>query len=85
MTLVMPRYFWVQTVPSREGHPGAISDPGAISESHYIVEDGTVTLTDAAGKPLPGQRHKRKLGPEDDEMVVARALLRSKSSRPDVV
>jgi hypothetical protein len=42
-----------------------------------------VSLTDAAGKPLfSGERHTRKLGPEDDEIVVARQLLRSKASRP---
>jgi hypothetical protein len=64
-----PRHFWVQTTPPSDGQPGAIE------ESHYIVEDGTVTLTDAIGNPLFGERHQRKLGPEDDEMAVARQLL----------
>jgi len=41
-----------------------------------------VTLTDA-GKPLPGGCCQCKLGSEDDEMVVARQLLRSKASRLD--
>jgi hypothetical protein len=40
---VTPSYFWVQTAPPREGHPGAIA------EGHYIIEDGTVTLTDVMG------------------------------------
>jgi len=70
------RYFWIQTAPPREG------DPGRIQESHYIVENGTVTLTDA-GKPLPGGCCQCKLGSEDDELVVARQLLRSKASRRD--
>jgi hypothetical protein len=43
---MMPRYFWVQTAPPREGHAGAIA------EGHYVVEDGTLSLTDAAGKPV---------------------------------
>jgi hypothetical protein len=76
---MMPRYFWVQTAPPREGHPGAVT------ESHYVVKDGTVMLTDAAGQPLPGKWYKRRLGPENDEMVVARALLCSKASCPSVV
>ena len=42
-------------------------------------EDGTVMLTDAAGKPLPGEFSRRKLGHEDDEIVIARQLLRSKA------
>jgi hypothetical protein len=75
-TLMTPSYFWVQTAPPRDGHPGAIA------EGHYIVEEGTVTLTHVIGNPLPGERHKRKLEPADDEMVVARQLLRSKASRP---
>jgi len=61
--------FLGSNAPPREGHP----------ESHYLVEDGTVMLSDAAGKPLPGERYRRKLGPEDDEMVVARQLLRSQA------
>jgi hypothetical protein len=40
-----------------------------------------VTLTDAIGNPIFGERYQRKLGPEDDEMAVARQLLRSKASR----
>jgi hypothetical protein len=63
-TLMTPSYFWVQTAPPRDGHPGAIA------EGHYIVEEGTVTLTHVIGNPLPGERHKRKLEPADDEMVV---------------
>jgi hypothetical protein len=39
-------------------------------------------LTDVIGKPLSGERYERKLGPADDEMVIARQLLRSKASRP---
>ena len=72
-SLMTPHYFWVQTAPPRDGHSGAVD------ESHYIVEGGTVMLTDAAGKPLPGACSKRKLRPEDDEMVIARQLLRSKA------
>jgi hypothetical protein len=52
----------------------------AIAEGHYIIEDGTVTLTDVMGKPFPGEQYKRKLGPADDEMVMARQLLRSKAT-----
>ena len=69
-----PNYFWVQTAPPRGGYTGAIA------EGHYIIEDGTVTLTDVMGKPFPGEQYKRKLGPADDEMVIARKLLRSKAS-----
>jgi hypothetical protein len=52
----------------------------AIAEGHYIIEDGTVTLTDVMGKPFPGEQYKRKLAPADDEMVIARQPLRSKAS-----
>jgi hypothetical protein len=41
---MMPNYFSVQTAPPRDGHTGAIA------EGHYIIEDGTVTLTDVMGK-----------------------------------
>ena len=68
---MMPNYFSVQTAPPRDGHTGAIA------EGHYIIEDGTVTLTDV---PFPGGQYKRKLGPADDEMVMARQLLRSKAT-----
>jgi hypothetical protein len=67
-----PRPFWVQTAPPSD------AQPGTIDESHYIVEHGIVTLTDAIGNPLFGERYQRKLGPEDDEMAVARQLLCSK-------
>ena len=30
--------------------------------------------------PFPGEQYKRKLGPADDEMVIARQPLRSKAS-----
>ena len=39
-----------------------------------------MTLTDVMGKPFPGEQYKRKLGPADDEMVMARQLLRSKAT-----
>jgi hypothetical protein len=70
-----PRHFWVQTAPPSDGQPDAID------ESHYIVEDGTVILSDAIGNPLFGERYQRKLRPEDDEMAVARQLLCRKASR----
>ena len=40
----------------------------------------SLTLTDVMGKPFPGEQYKRKLGPADDEMVIARQPLRSKAS-----
>jgi hypothetical protein len=74
---MMPRYFWVQTAPPREGHAGAIA------EGHYVVEDGALSLTDAAGKPVADERYTRMLGPEDDEIIIARQLLRRRTLRSD--
>jgi hypothetical protein len=71
-----PTHFRLQTAPPRDGHAGSIA------EGHYIVEDGTVMLTDVIGRPLPGERYRCKLGAADDEMIVARQLLRSQASRP---
>ena len=52
---VTPSYFWVQTAPPH---------PGAIAEGHYIIEDGTVTLTDVMGKPFPVSNTSASLGPQ---------------------
>jgi hypothetical protein len=37
-----------------------------------------VVLTDAAGIPLPGENYRIKRRPEDDALVLARRMLRSK-------
>jgi hypothetical protein len=48
-----------------------------------IDSEGFVQLTDAAGIPLPGENHRIKLRPEDDALVLAQRMLRSRvASRP---
>jgi len=52
-------------------------DHGAIAESWYIAADGTLTLTDAAGRPL-GKEWRAKLASGENELLVAKHLLRKK-------
>jgi hypothetical protein len=51
-----------------------------IEEEWYIVADGSVTLT--AAVPLPGEGYRRELKVRNDELAVAKQLLRNKVSRP---
>src|SRR5262245_11549949 len=53
-----PNYFWVQTAPPRGGYTGAIA------EGHYIIEDGTVTLTDVMASHFPVSNTSASLGPQ---------------------
>jgi hypothetical protein len=71
---------------SRPAGPG---DPGAVEEAHYAVEDGTIRLTDASGKPLhrasstpsaracqaTQARWERRLREGEDARQAARELL----------
>ena len=41
----------------------------------------TAVLFDHLVGPFPGEQYKHKLGPADDEMVIARQPLRSKGIR----
>jgi len=54
-------------------------NPGAVEVGHYVVEDDTVVLTDEAGVPLrydvSGECFSERLGSDQDEQVLARALL----------
>jgi hypothetical protein len=47
-------------------------------EVHYITADGSLMLTDAAGRPIEidGRRFSRSLGPDDDEVAAAEQLAR---------
>lgn len=55
------------------GRPG---DHGVAVEGAYIVVDGTVTLTDRAGKPVSheGKGYSRKLEPGENPRTAAAAL-----------
>jgi hypothetical protein len=71
----MIRSFYIQTASPRDG------DPGAIREGWYIVSDDEVILTDADGKPLSVDGCRCKLRPGEDELAVAKRLLRA-NTRP---
>jgi hypothetical protein len=47
-------------------------------EIHYTTDAGSLTLTDAAGKPIEieGRRFSRPLAPDDDEVAAAEQLAR---------
>ena len=49
-----------------------IGYPGRTAEGKFIYEDGTVTLTDHKGNPL--KDYARKIGPDENPVVVARRL-----------
>ena len=54
-------------------------DPGQICEGAYIVEDGTVKLTDRNGKLVRdghGLTYSHKLRPEDNPVAIAGMLTR---------
>ena len=48
-------------------------------EPTYAAQQ-TAVLFDHLVGPFPGEQYKHKLGPADDEMVIARQPLRSKAS-----
>jgi hypothetical protein len=51
----------------------------ALCQPTYAAQQ-TAVLFDHLVGPFPGEQYKRKLGPADDEMVIARQPLRSKAS-----
>jgi hypothetical protein len=51
---------------------------GSAEESWFVVEDGFVILTDAAGVPLSGE-DRRAI--EGDALATARRMLRARLSR----
>ena len=53
---------------------------GEIAESHYVVVDNCVVMTDADGKPLDSEKHY--LSPGADPHIVAYRLLRQRRSGP---
>ncbi|MBR0882235.1 hypothetical protein JQ608_34855 [Bradyrhizobium liaoningense] len=54
-------------------------DPGTVEPGHYVVEDGTVTLTDREGGPIISGRlqigYSAKMGDGETEAKVANRLL----------
>ena len=52
-----------------------VAERGAVAQNRSEIEEGA----GLHGTSL-GEQYKRKLGPADDEMVIARQLLRSKAS-----
>jgi hypothetical protein len=69
-------YFYTQTARPSEHEP-----TGAIAEGWYIIEDGTVILTDSAGKPISEKDFRLKPQPGEEVLAVARKLLRAKMGR----
>jgi len=63
----------VQVAPATDG-----GDPGTIAYGYYIVEDGTLVMTDAEGAPL--KHHaidgRVRLLPDQNAEQVARILVR---------
>jgi hypothetical protein len=52
------------------------TSPGAILEGFFTIEDGTVRVTDNAGRTIGS----KELGPDDEAAVVARRILRGTRS-----
>ena len=50
--------------------------PGEVAEGYYCVVDGYVVLTDAAGKPINGEKHH--LSPGQDARLLACRLIRQR-------
>ena len=46
--------------------------PGEVAEGYYCVVDGYVVLTDAAGKPINGEKHH--LSPGQDARLLALSI-----------
>jgi hypothetical protein len=63
---------------TRIAAPSPRNPNGSVEEGWYVIEKGFVQLTDAAGAPLLGENHRIKLRPEDDALVLAQRMLRSR-------
>ena len=74
-----PQYIHIQTRrPARDG-----SDPGAIEEGWFTVNDGYVQLTDRGGNKVRGEFVGRPIGPGESAREVAVRMLRARvRSRP---
>src|SRR5262245_38864325 len=69
-------YYITTEVRTPSGRPG---DYGQIAEGYYVIEDGVLTMTDSAGRPvrrLNGDPVKRTLQPGDDPKAIARNFTR---------
>jgi hypothetical protein len=56
-----------------------VAERGAVAQNRSEIEEVSRAGAGLHGTSL-GEQYKRKLGPADDEMVIARQLLRSKAS-----
>jgi hypothetical protein len=70
----VPKYFFTELARPTE------TDPGSISEGYYMIVDGVLMLTDAAGKPL-GLDYSLELKPDDKELTIARRLLKVRAAK----
>jgi hypothetical protein len=53
------------------------TDPGAIEEGWYFIEDGSVVLSTEKGIPIDRHRFTRKVRAGEDARAVAAVMLRS--------
>ena len=63
---------------------GVSIDPGTVALGYYVVEDGTLTMTDESGKPVTdasGGLFAAKVGPGDDYWRIAGYLMRNLRAR----
>jgi hypothetical protein len=61
--------------PARDG-----SDPGAVAEGYYKQDGDHVQMCDRDGKPLAGEKNRKKLRPGQTAREAAVQLLKTKAS-----
>jgi hypothetical protein len=67
----------VKTIFAQVRAPRGADDPGAAVEGAYVLEDGTVVLTDRDGTPVRderGKHYRHTLTPNDNPRAVAARL-----------
>jgi hypothetical protein len=72
MRLTQPQHFYI-----RMSNPAPRNPTGPVEEAGR-ARCVLVVLTDAGGAPLSDEKHRIKLGPEDDALVLAQRMLRSR-------
>lgn len=56
--------------------PPTETSPGKVTEGYYVVDDGTLVMTHADGKPVDPVQFRHTLQPGDSAEAIAKMLTR---------
>jgi hypothetical protein len=71
----------IQTVTIELARPRGGNNPGKVAVGHFVVEDGTVVLTDKKGIAVDRHRFSRKLKDGESARSIA-CILTRQQARP---